>query len=325
MTRILTLMMYALSAALATSGCALDDAADVGHDETELTLSGNDFGWTLSRPTPDRMVWIRTNGAAEADYWKLSDLGGVESHNTMTNTTGMRAVGAAGDRVLWTNAFSGATELRTIDPQTGAVTASHTLPPLNGYLPVSISLASPLAWNCYERGAEQDYYVAYNGNDGTYAVRLVAGDGYVRRTTFSDKPLQYLNVQLIWFGYGADGYLWAMFRGLSTAYRYRAQWAQTHYTHNTPRITSLAGGYVPMGMTAKPHPKLVLTYAFQGGTSWNDHILYANTSTGEARLAAFNMYGDAITSAFNGGDVVWQFANPSHAGVNYTYVPPMCN
>ena len=319
----------AVGLALLFGACVLDEQGlddELGSSESELTLRAGLYPQPVfTRYAPDRLAWDHNAATGSGQLWTLTDVGGRAADHAVSGSTGTQLIGAAGDRVLWHDPFAGTTELKTIDVATGAVTATHTIPHVTGYSAVSLTLASPVAWNCYERGAAQDYYVMWNSGGGTYAVQLVAGDGSVRRTTFSNKPLQHLNVQAIWFGYGADGYLWAMFRGNTTAYRYRAQWAQTHYTHNSLRISSLSG-FVPVGMAPKPHPRLVWTAAFSGGTSWNDHILYAHPSNGQARLAAFNWHGQPITSTWTGttANVVWSFANQGQTAKSFSYVPPLC-
>jgi len=324
-TRI-TCAALALGWAIAASACQLDDDS-VDSNESALTLNGGiSSGVTFSIYAPDRLLWQNTSRSAKGSYWGITKTGGTAWRFSLSGASGARPVGAAGDRVLWYDASHDITELHTVDAG-GKVTAVHQIAKLVGFQPVSLSLAAPLYQNCYDRGAEQDYYVMYNGPE-SFAVVLVDGAGYVRRTSIISKPYQQLGLQAIWFGVAADGYEWAMFRGNTTAYRFRADWspAQGNYivALGTLRTSSLSG-FQPVGMTARPLPKRVLSVAWGNASSWNDYVLYTNN--GQARVALFNQSGRPITSTLfgNTANVVWSFANSSYAATAYAYVPPVCN
>ena len=135
----------------------------------------------LSLPTTDVMTW-NAWGTGRGAHWRLSDYGVVRVRTALTHPRGWNLVGVAGDRVLWASGSGGA-ELWTIDSNNQRV-ATHTLPsPGSGYSAVGLAQASPLAWNCYRTGAEQNYYVAWDAipdaesREGRWAVQLVAGDG----------------------------------------------------------------------------------------------------------------------------------------------------
>ena len=156
-----------------------------------------------------------------------------------------------------------------------------------------------------------------------FAVQLIDGSGTVLQTTITQKPLAHLHTTAVWFGFGADGNLWAMFRDrFGASHRYRATYAPTGYLLDSVRSESLPG-FFAMSMTAKPHPAKIFNQSFSGGTAFNDHILWTSKNGNLAKLTAYNSSGTPVID-MNRNPVTWNFPNTSYKGTSYTYVPPVC-
>jgi hypothetical protein len=266
----------------------------------------------------DRMLWDNPSNDT-AEYWMLSEIGKMSSSSTIKGaSSGSWATGAAGDHVLW----SFPPRLQTVDDKGNEISTVVLYPPADGFQPVGIALASPLAHGCYSK-TEQNYYVTWHSTEA-FAIQLVAEDGYVRRTVVQAMPR--VGLQALWFGYGADGYEWILFRDINgNAYRYRAQLSSTssppQYTLSDMRYTRRPFGTQAVSMTAKKRSKLSLT----GGTPYNDFILFSSWTGGSAKLLAFDANGDPVKYLFGGSDLVWSYSNAGKNATAYAYIPPLCS
>ena len=332
-----TLVLGALSAAAPlVSGLGCDPLGDepLAEESSSLTTSTivanpvPPFPLTrVTRPATDRMLWTHTSNG-DGTYQRRTDVGGlVASYTFPRNNSSWFAASAAGNKVLWVSAFPASTELATVDDSGNVVSQVTLTSPGSGFRATGLALASS-PFNCFDTDdQEQDYFVTWDRladfqrPTGEWAVQLIAGDGYVRRTDYQPKPTSSLTA--LWFGYAADGYETALFRdNTGGAVRYRASSTSTTSPPGyqlSNQTTIRRSGFQAVGMTAKRRPTAILL--FPGSTTYNDHILFASynyqTDGGQAVLAAFSDVGAPIT------DWTFSLAN-GDAATAYTWVPSRC-
>ncbi len=294
-------------------------------NEEQVPTSANPSAQKTPSLVNDRVV-LRQYTTSAGQYWTTNERGKKISQFPLLGPSPSAVPqSAAGDRLLWEDQFSGPAQLATLDQNDGSVLTLHTLDsPGSHFRAKSLALASPPALGCYRTGDFQNYYLLWDGSDGTFVVQLIDGTGKALRTTPTQKPLSHLDTIAVWFGFGADGDLWALFRDRKgRSYRYRAMDSKNGYLLDSLRTASMSGFY-PMSMTVKPHPKKLFNQAFSGGTAYNDHILWSPVNGHSSRLTAYNSDGSQVVGE-NRNPVAWPFSHTGFKAMAYTYVPPVCS